>query len=118
MDILEVAYHFRVISNKAMFVGLLTLYLMLSLPGALCAGDNPLSGQHLRVLALEVCAPFYIVSYYLPSVYFYFLICTGTLLTFTVSYGISNGKECYRACRSRLWCPGTYDGGIKSDAQL
>ena len=44
---------------------LFTLYLMLSVPGALCAGDNPLSGQHLRVLALEVCAPFYIVSHYL-----------------------------------------------------
>ena len=69
MAILELAYHFRVISNKAMFVLLFTLYLMLSAPGALCAGDNPLSGQHLRVLALEVCASFYIVSRYLRCTY-------------------------------------------------
>ena len=27
---------------------------MLPESGALCAGDNPLSGQHLRVVAMEV----------------------------------------------------------------
>ena len=74
MAILELAYYFRVISNKAMFVGLFPLYLMLFVPGASCARDNPLSGQHLRVLAVEVCALFNIFSHYLPSAYLIFKI--------------------------------------------
>ena len=30
------------------------LYLMLSATGALCAKDNPLRGQHLRIVVMEV----------------------------------------------------------------
>ena len=61
----KTSYHFHIIFNQAMFVYL--SYLMLSVPDASCAGDNPLGGQHLRNLTLNVCAPFYIVSHYLHS---------------------------------------------------
>ena len=81
---------------------------MLSVPDASCAGDNPLGGQHLRDLTLNVCAPFYIVSHYLHSA------AILALLTYTMPHDNSNGKERYRACRWRLlMSPGTYDRCIK-----
>ena len=37
-----------------MLVHIFVFNVMLSEPGALCAENNPLSGRHLRVVAMEV----------------------------------------------------------------
>ena len=46
-----------------MLVHLFVLNVMLFASGALCAGDNPLNGQHLRVVAMEVQL-YYFCFYY------------------------------------------------------
>ena len=110
-----------------MLVHIFASIVILSASGALCAGDNPLSGRNLRVVAMEVSTLFF---YYCLSITLtipdallvptlgFISIVLSVLVNYTVSFVNYNGKKryrTYRSCRSRS---DTYDRAIKSDAQL